>query len=100
LPCGKSISLFGEEKPPPIGDTSSGLRPRGLVRARSLGPLRAFGSTELLSPFPKRLKSPHPMRRRNDFGGQLPRVALALREQPWANFFCAFSAIQFNVSIN
>ena len=58
-------AICGQE----IKFTSSGLRP-----VDSLAPtrwdLRAFASGEFLLLFPKQLKSPHPMRRRNKKAGE------------------------------
>jgi hypothetical protein len=38
--------------------------------------------------------------RENYFVGRLPRVALAVHEQPWANFRSAFSANHQRIRVN
>src|SRR5208283_1558219 len=57
----------------------------------SLGPLRAFGPAELLSPFPKRLKSPIRWEK-ECFVGRKPRAALISFRLPWATIFRPFRA--------
>ena len=45
--------------------------------------------------YPAELLSSFGEERENYFVGREPRVALALREQPWANFLYAFSVFEF-----